>query len=181
MNISKERLEEMQRQQKKKAALTSLMKKYDTNQSGKLETEQIKKLLTDLDSATPPGTEPTEEEMDFILKAADQEGDGCLNKSELEYAVKAWATYTSQRENMQQKMEEFDANKQGTLNKEELKAYLTSLNGGQEPTEGEVEWVWNEADILADGQIHAPELLRATALWYAYSEKQKSSCCCTVQ
>ena len=38
------------------------MTKYDTNKSGKLEQDQVKKLLTDLDSTTPGGTQPSEEE-----------------------------------------------------------------------------------------------------------------------
>merc|ERR1712046_262414 len=173
MGISPERMAEIKKNQKKRAALASLMKKYDTNKSGKLEYDQIVKLLTDLDSTTPPGTAPTDEEMEFILKAADQEGDSCLNRDELEYAVKAWSTYTSKREEMQAKMEEFDASKSGTLNKEELTAYLTSLNGGTTPAEKEINWVWDEADILGDGQINAPELLRATAIWYTYQEKKQ--------
>ncbi|CAK9005990.1 unnamed protein product [Durusdinium trenchii] len=42
----------------RKVKLMKIIRTYDTNQSGKLERDQIVKLLTDTDSSTPPGTPP---------------------------------------------------------------------------------------------------------------------------
>merc|ERR1712113_1206169 len=54
------------------------MDKYDVNKTGKLEEDQVKQLLTDLDDSTPAGTEPSDEELKFIIQGADDKGDGCL-------------------------------------------------------------------------------------------------------
>merc|ERR1719198_1289430 len=52
------------------------MRKYDTNKSGKLEADQVKALLTDLDVTTPENTPPSDEELGFMMKLADSESDG---------------------------------------------------------------------------------------------------------
>merc|ERR1712070_986398 len=86
---------------------------------------------------------------EFIIKVSNIEGDNCLTT-----------------------LGEVEVSKTGTLNKEELVAYLKSLNGGLAPTAKEVEWVWTEADVLGDGQIHLPELVKATSLWYLCIERR---------
>merc|ERR1719198_98107 len=153
------------------------MNKYDTNKSGKLESDQIVKLLTDLDETTAPGTEPSEEELQFILKVADQAGDDCLSRSELTYAIKSWYIYVKKREKMQDQLKLFDKSGTGSLNKAELKQYLISLNEGKDVSDQEVDWVFSEADVFGNGQIASTELLMATSAWYANVEKKKSSFC----
>eukprot|EP00747_Dinoflagellata_sp_TGD_P030479 gnl/TRDRNA2_/TRDRNA2_134654_c0_seq1.p1 gnl/TRDRNA2_/TRDRNA2_134654_c0~~gnl/TRDRNA2_/TRDRNA2_134654_c0_seq1.p1 ORF type:complete len:206 (-),score=55.60 gnl/TRDRNA2_/TRDRNA2_134654_c0_seq1:107-724(-) len=180
MNISAERREEMQAEVKKREAIRKLFKRYDTNKSGKLERDQISALLTDLDSTTPAGTPPSEAEIDFILKVADQTGDDCLTMNELEYAVKAWNVYTQRRETMESKMKEFDKSGTGGLEKPELKEYLKSLNGGKDVTDAEVDWVFGEADVFGDGTIHTTELVMATAAWYAHVDAKEAKACCAV-
>merc|ERR1711957_647651 len=154
------------------------MKKYDTNKNGKLEEDQIKQLLTDLDDRSPAGTAPDEDEFKFIIQAADDKGDGCLAMGEVEYAVRAWTVYIQKREKMEAKMKEFDKSGSGTLTKDELREYMKDINGGTPVDEAEVTWVMQEADLFGDGEIHKVELVKATALWYAHvKEKQKSSAC----
>eukprot|EP00403_Amphidinium_massartii_P042522 CAMPEP_0178442322 /NCGR_PEP_ID=MMETSP0689_2-20121128/38080_1 /TAXON_ID=160604 /ORGANISM="Amphidinium massartii, Strain CS-259" /LENGTH=156 /DNA_ID=CAMNT_0020065815 /DNA_START=102 /DNA_END=572 /DNA_ORIENTATION=+ len=153
------------------------MQRYDTNHSGKLEPDQVRKLLTDLDDTSPPGTEPTEQEFQFIMKLADQAGDNCISKVELAYAMRAWHCYTSKRSVMEEKMKEFDKTGSGKLSKDELKAYLVSLNDGNSVVDKEVDWVLQEADVFGDGEVNTPELLLATAQWYVHVDRKKSSVC----
>mmetsp|Transcript_4368 Transcript_4368/g.7304 ORF Transcript_4368/g.7304 Transcript_4368/m.7304 type:complete len:205 (-) Transcript_4368:43-657(-) len=175
--IDGERWAEMQKEVEKRKKLTILFKKYDTNGSKKLERDQIINLLTDLDAETPSGTKPTDDEVDFILKVADQSGDDCLSRKELEHATQAWHVYTKKRALMEDKIKEFDKSGTGKLEKPELKEYLVSLNGGQPVTDEEVEWVFSEADLFGDGAIRQTELVMATAAWYVHVEKKKSACC----
>ena len=56
----------MEEELTRRLEITKLFKQYDTNQSNKLEPDQVRKLLTDLDSSTPPDTPPAEEELKFI-------------------------------------------------------------------------------------------------------------------
>lgn len=157
------------------------MRKYDTNGSGKLEREQLIKLLTDTDSHSPAGTPPTEQEVDFILKVSHPQGtDDSLAVDEIEYAMKAWGVYTSKRSIMEERLQSFDVNGTGNLSKDELKRYLESLNENQEVTDAEVDWVMTEADIFGDGKITKPELVMATAAWYGHVETKKQSSVCAI-
>merc|ERR1719253_1435877 len=117
-------------------ALTKIFKKYDTNNSHKLEEDQVKQLLTDLDYSTAPGTEPSEEELHFIIMLCDSKrSNGCIDRSELKDAINAWKAYLAQRDNMTLALNKYDVSGTGKLEREEIKAYLTDLNSGIEVTE----------------------------------------------
>mmetsp|Transcript_29052 Transcript_29052/g.66819 ORF Transcript_29052/g.66819 Transcript_29052/m.66819 type:complete len:210 (+) Transcript_29052:89-718(+) len=159
---------------RKDEALRAIMSAYDTNHSGKLEEDQVRKLLTDLDETSPPGTAPSDEEFKFIMKLADLAGDNCISKNELSYAVRVWRCYTKKRKLMEDRMAEYDKSGTGRLSQEELKAYLVALNGGNEVQDKEVEWVLHEADVFGDGEVNTPELMLATAQWYVHVEREAS-------
>mmetsp|Transcript_24424 Transcript_24424/g.44282 ORF Transcript_24424/g.44282 Transcript_24424/m.44282 type:complete len:201 (+) Transcript_24424:51-653(+) len=181
LEVSHERKEEIEKELKKRQELRALLKKYDTNNSGKLERDQVVKLLTDEDNTTPPGTAPSEEDVDFIIKLADKSGTGSLNQKEIEFALTAWRRYTAKKDEMHEKLKEFDVSGTGKLNKPELKLYLTSLNGGKLVSDAEVEWVLEEADVFGDEGIHANELIVATTVWFAHIDEKQAATCCTVQ
>jgi|EP00802_Teleaulax_amphioxeia_P022734 Ca2+-binding EF-hand superfamily protein len=68
------------------------MAKYDTNQSGKLETNQLKMMLTDLNDGRPP----TDEEVQMVMEEADGkvlQSTGGVNKTELNFAISVWYCY----------------------------------------------------------------------------------------
>lgn len=155
-----------------------LFKKYDTDKSGKLDESQVKKLLTDLDSSTPPDTPPSDEELHFILKVADKaHGGDHLEMQELEYAMKAWGACTAKRTEMEQALAKYDKSHTGKLEKNELKEYLKELNGGKEVSDEEVDWVLSEADVFGDGACSKTELVIATSAWFSHveHERRKSS------
>merc|ERR1719174_1269857 len=58
--------------------MKKVIAQYDTNKSGKLERDQVIKLLTDMDGSTPAGTAPTDDQIDFLLKIADKQSDGAI-------------------------------------------------------------------------------------------------------
>eukprot|EP00931_Biecheleriopsis_adriatica_P110104 TRINITY_DN84388_c0_g1_i1.p1 TRINITY_DN84388_c0_g1~~TRINITY_DN84388_c0_g1_i1.p1 ORF type:complete len:206 (-),score=59.87 TRINITY_DN84388_c0_g1_i1:124-741(-) len=164
--------------------LTVQLKKYDQNKSGKLERDEVSKLLTDLDHSTPAGTPPTEEELNFIMAVADDSGDGSLQRKELENAIKSWSLYTSKRAELEKALKQFDTSGSGALERNELQEYLKSLNGGKPVSDEEVDWVMEEADVMKEQggkeRITQTELLIASTLWYGHIEKkkkQKSSTC----
>jgi len=163
---------------RQRVILNSIFKRYDKNKSNKLERPQIIQLLTDIDSSTPQGTPPTDEEVDWIIKAVDREGDQCIDIGELQEAIVCWRTYTEKRDELEATLAKYDVSKTGKLSKDEVKSYLVDLNGGMEVTDVELEMVIKEADVLGDGSIDKMDLQRATAQWYAYVEKEKNGCCC---
>mmetsp|Transcript_39393 Transcript_39393/g.108537 ORF Transcript_39393/g.108537 Transcript_39393/m.108537 type:complete len:209 (+) Transcript_39393:109-735(+) len=151
-----------------------LFEKYDASGNGKLDQEEIRKLLTELDGVTKAGVEPTDEEMDMVLKVADQEEDNCINQKELGRAINVWTCWIKKKDLYEERMKTYDKNGTGTLNKAELKEFLMSLNDGKAVSDEEVEWVMAEADIVGDGQISKTELLIATAEWYVHVGKAKT-------
>mmetsp|Transcript_38147 Transcript_38147/g.85445 ORF Transcript_38147/g.85445 Transcript_38147/m.85445 type:complete len:156 (-) Transcript_38147:219-686(-) len=155
------------------------MKAYDTNKSGKLERDQLVKLLTDMDLSTPAGQEPSQDEVDWVLKLADEEGDGCVNLKELEVAVTSWSTFTSKRTELEATLDKYDKSGSGRLEESELKEYLTDLNGGKDVSDEEVQWVLKQADAMGDGGINKLELVRATAEWYGFVARKQSCCVMT--
>mmetsp|Transcript_97863 Transcript_97863/g.277383 ORF Transcript_97863/g.277383 Transcript_97863/m.277383 type:complete len:206 (-) Transcript_97863:407-1024(-) len=179
-NVSKRRLDELEAEERKRRLLRAQMKTYDTDRSGKLDINQLRKLLTDFDITTPRGTEPSQSEVDFILTVADMEGDGCISLGELEYALKVWTSYTKRRSDMEAKMREFDVSGTGVLEKNELREYLKSLNDGREVSDCQVDWVMDEADVFGNGTIHTTELVMATAAWYAHVGDNKPAKTCAL-
>lgn len=74
-----------------KADIDEIFEKFDKNQSGKLEPDQLKLLLTELNS----DIEPTDEEVKFVLESADGAVQGVaktggINRTELTQAISLW-------------------------------------------------------------------------------------------
>eukprot|EP00415_Alexandrium_ostenfeldii_P004347 UN4347 len=149
------------------------------------------KLLTDLETASPGGHPPTDEELDWIIKFADTGGswlgfgDGEISSRELEGAVVAYLTYIDNRELLDKTFQQFDKDNTGQLDSSELKNYLTSLNGGKDVSDEEVVWVLEMADVTKNGQLCKAETMMATLEWFTYVEtgqhktppSQKKACC----
>uniref|UniRef100_A0A7S1R513 EF-hand domain-containing protein n=1 Tax=Alexandrium catenella TaxID=2925 RepID=A0A7S1R513_ALECA len=176
--------------QSKRRKYALLLAKYDTDQSGKLNKDQMMKLLTDLETASPGGHPPTDEELDWIIKFADTGGswlgfsDGEISCAELEAAVVAYLTYIDNRDLLDTTFDQFDTNETGQLAPSELKDYLTALNGGEVVTDEEVAWVLGMADVTKTGTLCKPETMMATLEWFNYVEtghktrpSQRKECC----
>merc|ERR1719191_1168322 len=118
-----------------------------------------------MDSSTPPGTPPTDDQVEFCLKVADKAGDGAINPDELQELLTCWRTFAEHRQEFEDAMAKYDVSKTGTLLRDEVKMYLTDLNGGKLVTDKEVDWVMKQADVLGDGQLNKMELQRATSIW----------------
>lgn len=104
------------------------------------------------------------------MSVADWDSSGMIEKSEISYVVSAWLLLTAKRSQMEAVVKEFDKSGDGKLTKEDLTAYLTKLNEGTPVSTDEVDWVWSQADVLGDGVIHKPEIVMASAAWFAYVE-----------
>eukprot|EP00746_Dinoflagellata_sp_MGD_P013310 gnl/MRDRNA2_/MRDRNA2_128705_c0_seq1.p1 gnl/MRDRNA2_/MRDRNA2_128705_c0~~gnl/MRDRNA2_/MRDRNA2_128705_c0_seq1.p1 ORF type:complete len:202 (+),score=68.68 gnl/MRDRNA2_/MRDRNA2_128705_c0_seq1:84-689(+) len=181
--VDEKRLKQVEQELQQQKKIHDLMHKYDTDKSGKLNEDQMRKLLTDLDSSTPPNTPPSEEELRFVIKLVDKENDGCVDRNEILYALRAFAVLTKKRTEIEEALSKFDKSGTGKLEPPELKAYLTSLNGGIEVDDDEVQWVLSQADIFGDGAMSKPELVMATSAWYVHikKEEEKKQGCCTIQ
>lgn len=174
--ISEKRQKALEEELESQKKIHEIFKKYDLDKTGNLDTEQMTTLLTAVDSSTPEGVPPSPEEVQFIIKLVDAEQDGCVNRNEVLFALRAFSILTGKREEIESAMKTYDVSGTGKLNKEELTAYLKDLNGGIDVEEDEVEWVMKQADVFGDGQMSKEELVMATAAWYSHvKEKEKES------
>lgn len=179
-DVGQVRLDHIDREMAERHKMAKIMRKYDTDGSGKLNREQVKKLLTDADVTTPKGTPPSDEELDFIMKCADKHSDG-LDMQEAKYALCQWKIYIKLRPELCEAMKKYDASNSGQLEREELKEWLTSLNGGKPVTDSEVDYVMAKADVFRTGALSQQEMLYGVAAWYGLVEEQQKDKCCAVQ
>eukprot|EP00811_Abedinium_folium_P003745 NODE_13444_length_1165_cov_7.260116.p1 GENE.NODE_13444_length_1165_cov_7.260116~~NODE_13444_length_1165_cov_7.260116.p1 ORF type:complete len:209 (-),score=71.42 NODE_13444_length_1165_cov_7.260116:456-1082(-) len=180
--VSEKRIAEMRAELELSSMITRTMKQYDTNKSGKLERDQVGKLLTDIDTTTPKGTPPSDVELTFILKFADRQNktaapDNCIDRNELRAAVLCWNGYCKKRAEMEEAVKKYDKSETGKLEAPELKELLKELNSGCEVTDDEVSWVLEQSDVNGDGGLSAPELMLAIAQWYSLVEEKRNQCC----
>lgn len=152
---------------------------YDKDKTGKIDQNELKTLMKDYSSK-----DPTDEEVAFVMKMADEGKTGYLTLDEISGAIKCWRSYTDEetQETIEKTFAKYDTDNSGKLNKEQLTKCLNDLNGGLPVEEHEVDWVLSNADVIADGQISKIELGQAIAYWWIHVEqeeakKKKSSVC----
>eukprot|EP01062_Namystynia_karyoxenos_P066505 TRINITY_DN60432_c0_g1_i1.p1 TRINITY_DN60432_c0_g1~~TRINITY_DN60432_c0_g1_i1.p1 ORF type:complete len:447 (+),score=195.99 TRINITY_DN60432_c0_g1_i1:99-1343(+) len=180
--------------QKEKEFLQSIdWDKYDLNKTGQLEPDQLKKFLTDTDFSTPPGTEPTDWELNFILQIADERRNGAINKDELQHALTAWMTYQQNKKQLDRILAKYDQSGSSSLTVSEVQQWLTDLNEGQAVPAEEAEVIVQQCEASeGDGELRRTELLIALQVWYCGQcaaggesgggeQKQQKSGCCVLQ
>ena len=74
--------------------INKAFEKYDKNNSGKLELDQLTEFLVDLNDGLPV----TQKEAQWVMKRADVIGDGSINRVELLGAVAAWFAYAEEKQ-----------------------------------------------------------------------------------
>lgn len=171
--LAKRQFERRVREQiyeEEKGQLESIMKLYDTDQSGYLEKTELPKMLEDynLERLGRKGT-PTEDDVTCLIYLCDWAGDGKISKHELKNALATWLAYMQHAERIYGTLQKFDLSNTGKINRGELKPLLVEMNKGEDVPDAVLEWIWDQADVLKDGALNTFELARAVAVWYAWS------------
>merc|ERR1712096_16341 len=146
--------------------LADMFEKYDKDQTGSLNHEEVKTMLTEVGN----GTEPTDQEMVFIMKMADTKPpEGKLGKTEFVDAINSWCCYQKEFCNEQSLgaviFKKHDTDQSGHLDRAQLAALLKEMNGGIDVEEADVDFVLGKADVLCTGTITKIELSQAVACW----------------
>merc|ERR1712196_198608 len=109
-----------------------LLSKYDPDGTGKLDHDELVKLLTDLscsaeDGRTKPPAPPTQEEVDMVIRECEmQKEDGQIQQNELRKALSVWKDFQENREFITEAFEKYDKDNSGKMDKEEMKHFLAS-------------------------------------------------------
>lgn len=147
----------------------ALVGEFDANQSGKLERAEVAQCFEKLESRR-----PSEIELDMILKRCDTKGggstggqaDGAIDATEVADALAFYRCYTVNEARIVKAFEEHDTNKSGTITKDELTGLTVTLNGGEDVSSEEVQWILTAADQDGDGEIQLSELKASIIEWY---------------
>jgi Ca2+-binding EF-hand superfamily protein len=126
--------------QKEKAHLKELyrlVQTHDKDKSGNLNAAELRSLLEHYaagqkDDAT-AGAHPTDAEIAWILQAAGKHKINAVDVSEIEFALDLWHSYVNNRTKIEEVFDKYDTNHSQRLEIDQLKLYLTDLNGGQPP------------------------------------------------
>eukprot|EP01065_Artemidia_motanka_P037278 TRINITY_DN4569_c0_g1_i1.p1 TRINITY_DN4569_c0_g1~~TRINITY_DN4569_c0_g1_i1.p1 ORF type:complete len:228 (+),score=49.22 TRINITY_DN4569_c0_g1_i1:69-686(+) len=175
--------EHWKRQKEINERLDIIFKKYDTDQSGRLDREQVANIMTDLDGSTPPGTRPPEEEIDYIMHES-AGTDSEVSREELSQMIALWASYVKEKQIVEDSWDRHDTDRSGTLGREQLRTLLIELNEGEDVPLEEVDFLMGLFDADKSGDLKRVEATRAVHCWYiAHEEKEEEpgSRCCTVQ
>eukprot|EP00421_Protoceratium_reticulatum_P000057 CAMPEP_0168364786 /NCGR_PEP_ID=MMETSP0228-20121227/4385_1 /TAXON_ID=133427 /ORGANISM="Protoceratium reticulatum, Strain CCCM 535 (=CCMP 1889)" /LENGTH=196 /DNA_ID=CAMNT_0008377553 /DNA_START=112 /DNA_END=702 /DNA_ORIENTATION=+ len=152
--------------------LNGLIKENDKNFSGQLEFEQLRRLLEEESQ-----TQIYDDEVEYYLKRFDSHGGGGINKNDLEPMLRSFRVYMKFKAKADKLFEKYRKGGKMCLEPPELTAMMTELNHGHHVTEDEVKYVLRQADLLGDGNIWRPEIVRAHAMWCNRVKHKNPACC----
>mmetsp|Transcript_40133 Transcript_40133/g.92212 ORF Transcript_40133/g.92212 Transcript_40133/m.92212 type:complete len:443 (+) Transcript_40133:70-1398(+) len=140
--------------------------RWDLDGSGFLEHAEVEEMLRVI-----AGRSPSEEEIAWLMKVADKDGNGKISRQELLVALQAWHGYINLPPEMGKLFAEFDKNEDEHLDFQELKSLLTRVNE-RSVSDLETQQVMEVADLLSDGKIGKYEFLGALGAWYVAVGRQ---------
>ena len=103
------------------------------------------------------------------MSVADKRGSGAVEIDELGTAAGTWMALRQDQEFIDEKMELYDTDKSGALDRPQLKNMMKDLNEGEEPDAAQVDEVLRIADTSHSGEVNRWEVRRAVEEWYAYA------------
>lgn len=149
--------------------LRHLFEKYDANKDGVLDKEEMHQLLREL-----AGGAPTlyDEEIDYVMRAADENFNGLIDEEELPRAVQLWDGYLEHKDEIETVMQKYDINKDGRLQRDEVEAMLYDMEGGKRRvSQLEIDSVMRAADVSQTGWLTPREAVFAISYFYSFDEK----------
>jgi len=123
------------------------------------------------------GVTVSDDELAYVMKVADTNGDKAINPIEMSTLLNCWANYQNSRVEIERHFRKHDPHGTDRLDRFQLRKLLEEI-AGNEVEEEELDWILKQADILKNGVITKMELRRVLALWDTRLKADKQ--CCTV-
>mmetsp|Transcript_26138 Transcript_26138/g.85950 ORF Transcript_26138/g.85950 Transcript_26138/m.85950 type:complete len:524 (-) Transcript_26138:520-2091(-) len=166
---SAKKRELVDRKQEHKQFVKEVLLNWNKSGTGSLSYDELRQWLSSISK----GRDVSDHEVKWVMSmaAASKKQDYTLLSLEPEYfttAAEAWLSYNESRDVIDEVFEKHDVDKDGSLNRDQLKTLLMELNDNIMPTDEEVKWVLDHADVIGDGVIDKPELMKAISLWYVH-------------
>jgi len=125
---------------------------FDKDGSGTISTKELLLVMRSI------GQNPTEDEILELVMESDLNGDGTIDFEEFAEMMKKKSSETDQTEALKEAFKIFDRNKNGYIEKSELKSVTTTM--GQKLTDEEFAEFWREADVNNDGKLDYDEFIK---------------------
>jgi len=168
---------------KQEKIMDQLFAAYDADHSNTLNENQLSGLLQNLSKTRYAlDTQPTADDLRFIITLCDKDGDRAIGRDELKTAVAAWDMYVQDKGHTDAIFDKYDTNKSGRLGRFQLHAYLLDVLEKEEDygvSQEDVDYVMKKADVTGTGSVMKMELAGATAAFMARRHESYSgkSCC----
>jgi len=157
--------------------LQRIFDEMDLDGNNLLTRDEVREALTKLDVN---GEVPSEEDLTYVIRMADRDKTGTIDRGEMNVLGAVWKALQNDKSSIDKCFDSYDQNGSGVLEKDQVTAILTTLNGGMKPAEDEVDWVIEQADVQGNKALDRDELKTAITIWYGYvvHRPRKSLCWC---
>ena len=157
-------------------AAATLFARYDKDDSGYLDREELHGLLIDLNNGAPV----SKYALNFVIEQSNLENkklgasanqrflarNEYTSLQQLKPAIALWKYLQFEQQWIDTRWDDFDVNHDNIISVDELRLLLTKLNDGIEVSEKEARWVMLEVDVTGRGGLVRSELRAAVAMWY---------------
>ena len=135
---------------------------------------------THMDYDKMEGTVP-DADVEYVIRIVNAESQSdAIKEDDIVNAVGTWEALQGDQEKIKAKFDEFDKDNTGTLSPDQVAQMLKWMNGGEQVSQEEVDWVIAQADVSGEGSLRKDEINAAVAVWYTKvteDAKKKSSVC----
>lgn len=124
---------------------------FDKDGDGTIDNEELGTVLRSL------GNQPTDEEVEDMIREADKDGNGTIDFSEFIEMMPAQERDDNAEEEMLEAFRVFDTDGNGSITADELRQIFNNL--GEKLTDEEISDMIEEADTDGDGEINYQEFV----------------------
>mmetsp|Transcript_1314 Transcript_1314/g.2033 ORF Transcript_1314/g.2033 Transcript_1314/m.2033 type:complete len:149 (+) Transcript_1314:117-563(+) len=125
---------------------------FDRDGDGTIDNDELGTVMRSL------GHQPTEEEIEDMIREADKDGNGTIDFSEFIEMMPRQEKDDNAEEEMLEAFQVFDTDGNGSITADELRQIFMNL--GEKLTDEEITDMIKEADMDGDGEINYQEFVR---------------------
>eukprot|EP00427_Karlodinium_veneficum_P014688 CAMPEP_0169062624 /NCGR_PEP_ID=MMETSP1015-20121227/798_1 /TAXON_ID=342587 /ORGANISM="Karlodinium micrum, Strain CCMP2283" /LENGTH=237 /DNA_ID=CAMNT_0009120801 /DNA_START=8 /DNA_END=721 /DNA_ORIENTATION=- len=167
-------LRQIQEQEKK--MVDQIMLTYDKDGTGTLDESELRPMLRDYSKqAFSADVQPSEDDIAFLFVLYDRRGVDVFDKQELLRVCDAWCEFMKQKDVVMKLLEEFDSDRNQSIELQELQDILNELKTGRNVEtvpETVTHWIFKQADVNGNDSLSLIELARALCAFELWTGKR---------